>query len=86
MVYCVNMFPPGLLMNGIKDAFTHPLTASALSKFHVKISVIIFVGRKDRKNKKKTAHSSSLYPRHLCRRVYSFHLSVRPFVCSYVRS
>ena len=27
-----------------------------------------------------------LYPRHLCRRVYSFRLSVRPFVCSYVRS
>ena len=28
----------------------------------------------------------SLYPRHLCRGVYSFRLSVRPFVCSYVRS
>ena len=27
-----------------------------------------------------------LYPRHLCRRVYSFRLSVRPFVCSLVRS
>ena len=27
-----------------------------------------------------------LYPRHLCRRVYSFRLSVRPFVCSFVRS
>ena len=27
-----------------------------------------------------------LYPRHLCRRVYSFRLSVRPFVRSYVRS
>ena len=27
-----------------------------------------------------------LYPRHLCRRVYSFPLSVRPFVCSFVRS
>ena len=27
-----------------------------------------------------------LYPRHLCRGVYSFRLSVRPFVCSYVRS
>ena len=26
-----------------------------------------------------------LYPRHLCRRVYSFRLSVRPFVCSFVR-
>ena len=26
-----------------------------------------------------------LYPRHLCRRVYSFRLSVRPFVCSLVR-
>ena len=28
----------------------------------------------------------SLYPRHLCRGVYSFRLSVRLFVCSYVRS
>ena len=27
-----------------------------------------------------------LYPRHLCRGVYSFRLSVRPFVCLYVRS
>ena len=27
-----------------------------------------------------------LYPRHLCRGVYSFRFSVRPFVCSYVRS
>ena len=27
-----------------------------------------------------------LYPRHLCRRVYSFRLSVCPFVCSFVRS
>ena len=27
-----------------------------------------------------------LYPRHLCRRVYSFRLSVCPFVRSYVRS
>ena len=26
-----------------------------------------------------------LYSRHLCRRVYSFRLSVRPFVRSYVR-
>ena len=26
-----------------------------------------------------------LYPRHLCRRVYSFRLSVRPFVRLYVR-
>ena len=26
----------------------------------------------------------SLYPRHLCRRVYSFRFSVRPFVRSYV--
>ena len=26
----------------------------------------------------------SLNPRHLCRRVYSFRLSVRPFVCSFV--
>ena len=26
-----------------------------------------------------------LYPRHLCRGVYSFRLSVRPFVCSFVR-
>ena len=26
-----------------------------------------------------------LYPRHLCRRVYSFRFSVCPFVCSYVR-
>ena len=26
-----------------------------------------------------------LYPRHLCRRVYSFHLSIRPFVCSLVQ-
>ena len=25
-----------------------------------------------------------LYPRHLCRGVYSFRLSVRPFVCSFV--
>ena len=29
---------------------------------------------------------SYLYPRHLCRGVYSFRLSVRPFVCLYVRS
>ena len=27
-----------------------------------------------------------LYPRHLCQRVYSFRLSVRPFVCSFVRT
>ena len=27
-----------------------------------------------------------LYPRHLCRRVYSFRFSVCPFVCSFVRS
>ena len=27
---------------------------------------------------------SSLYPRHLCRGVYSFRLSVRPFICSIV--
>ena len=27
-----------------------------------------------------------LYPRHLCRGVYSFRLSVRPFVCLFVRS
>ena len=27
-----------------------------------------------------------LDPRHLCRGVYSFRLSVRPFVCSFVRS
>ena len=26
----------------------------------------------------------SLYPRHLCREVYSFLLSYRPFVCSFV--
>ena len=31
-------------------------------------------------------YNSSLYPRHLCRGVYSFCLSVRPFVCSLVRS
>ena len=29
---------------------------------------------------------SFLYPRHLCRGVYSFRLDVRPFVCSFVRS
>ena len=28
---------------------------------------------------------SYLYPRHLCRGVYSFRFSDRPFVCSYVR-
>ena len=28
----------------------------------------------------------SLYPRHLCQGVYSFRLSVRLFVCSFVRS
>ena len=27
----------------------------------------------------------SFYPRHLCRGVYSYHLSVHPFVCSFVR-
>ena len=27
-----------------------------------------------------------LYPRHLCRRVYSFRFSVRPFICSFVSS
>ena len=27
-----------------------------------------------------------LYPRHSCRRVYSFRISVRPFVCSFVRA
>ena len=27
---------------------------------------------------------SLLYPQHLCRRVYSFRLSVRPFVCSFI--
>ena len=26
-----------------------------------------------------------LYPRHLCRVVYSFRLSVRPYICSFVR-
>ena len=26
-----------------------------------------------------------LYPRHLCRGVYSFRLSVHPFVCSFIR-
>ena len=26
-----------------------------------------------------------LYPRHLCRRVYSFRLDVSPFVCLFVR-
>ena len=31
-------------------------------------------------------HRKLLYPRHLCRRVYSFRVSVRPFVCSFVRS
>ena len=31
-------------------------------------------------------HSISLYPRHLCRGVYSFRLSVRMFVRSFVRS
>ena len=30
--------------------------------------------------------SMSLYPRHLCREVYSFRLSIRPFVCSFIRS
>ena len=29
--------------------------------------------------------SCSLYPRHLCRGVYSFRLDVCPFVCSFVR-
>ena len=33
-----------------------------------------------------TVLSTLLYPRHLCRRVYSFRLSVRPFLCSLVRS
>ena len=28
---------------------------------------------------------SLLYPRYLCRRVYSFRFSVRPFVCLFVR-
>ena len=32
------------------------------------------------------ARPGYLYPRHLCRGVYSFRLSVRPFVCSFVRS
>ena len=54
--------------------------------------------RKTGKKKKKETESSDsndcknevsfpplLYPRHLCRRVYSFCFSVRPFVCSYVR-
>ena len=31
-------------------------------------------------------HIFLLYPRHLCRGVYSFRLSVRPLLCSYVRS
>ena len=31
-----------------------------------------------------TFRPSFLYPRHLCRRVYSFRLSVRPFVSSFV--
>ena len=30
-------------------------------------------------------HQQYLYPRHLCRGVYSFRLSVRMFVCSFVR-
>ena len=29
---------------------------------------------------------SSLYPQHLCRGVYSFGLSIRPFICSFVRN
>ena len=33
-----------------------------------------------------TAFATLLYPRHLCRRVYSFLFSVHPFVCSLVRS
>ena len=35
---------------------------------------------------KDALHVSSLYPRHLCRGVYSFRLSVCPFVRLYVRS
>ena len=34
---------------------------------------------------KRILQELSLYPRHLCRRVYSFRLSVCPFVRSYVR-
>ena len=37
-------------------------------------------------SKSKGLFGSLLYPRHLCREVYSFRLSVRPFVCSFVCS
>ena len=37
-------------------------------------------------NFKSPIHVDSLYPRHLCRGVYSFRLDVCPFVRSYVRS
>ena len=33
-----------------------------------------------------SARTPCLYPRHLCRGVYSFRLSVRMFVCLFVRS
>ena len=38
------------------------------------------------KKRRKDNRLILLYPRHLCRRVYSFRLSVCPFVRSYVRS
>ena len=36
--------------------------------------------------KQHTSIANLLYPRHLCREVYSFRLDVCPFVCSFVRS
>ena len=48
-------------------------------------------GLGQQQRRRQSAHPQSdqplcLYPRHLCRGVYSFRLSVRPFVCSFVRS
>ena len=42
--------------------------------------------KNEQTNFNKILHMHWLYPQHLCRGVYSFRLSVRPFVCSFVCS
>ena len=48
--------------------------------------MVKFCGSSSRNKDQKFRNLTFLYPRHLCRRVYSFRLSVCPFVRSYVRS
>ena len=65
------------------ETMTNAITNSNVSKITAAITLQIMF-------QKGRCHGdilrTLLYPRHLCRGVYSFRLSVRPFVCSYVRS